>query len=53
MVNKSLSTLSTWFEQSLLSINNIKIQDMILGSSTYKYGLYINGMEIEVKPILK
>ena len=53
MVNKNLSTLSTRFEQNLLSNNNIKIQAMILGSSTYKYDLYINGMEIEVKPIFK
>ena len=36
-----------------VDINNIKIQAMILGSSTYKYGFYINGTEIEVKPIIK
>ena len=53
LVNKNLSTLSIWFEQNLLSIYNIKIQTMILGSSTSKYELFIKGMGIEVKPILK
>ena len=57
MVNKNLSTLSTcMIRTNLLSINNTtnKSQAVILGSSTlYKYDLYINGMEIEVKPTLK
>ena len=56
VVNKNLPTLSTWFEKNLLSTNNTtnKSQALILGSSTlYKYDLYINGMEVEVKPTLK
>ena len=40
-IKKNLSTLSTWFEQNLLWINNTKSQAMIFGASTYKYDLYI------------
>lgn len=50
MVNNKLSSLSTWFEQNLLSINNTKSQAMIPGSATHKWDLFINGMKVEVKP---
>ena len=50
MVNNKLSSLSTWFQQNLLSINNTKSQAMIPGSATHKWDLFINGMKVEVKP---
>lgn len=53
MVNNKLSSLSTWFEQNLLSINNTKSQAMIPGSATHKWDLFINGMKVEVKSTLK
>ena len=53
MVNNKFSSLSTWFEQNLLSINNTKSQAMIPGSATHKWDLFINGMKVEVKSTLK
>ena len=53
MVNKNLYMFSTRFEYNLLSTKNSTTEAMILGSSTYKYDLFVNRMEIKVKPTLK
>lgn len=53
MVNQDLLTLTTWFKQNYLSINNTKTQAMILSSSTYEYEIQINGIKVDVKPTLK
>ena len=52
-INKELNAIKEWVIISHLSINTVKTQALVIGTSTYKYELWLGDTPVEIKDSLK
>jgi len=53
IVNNDLKTLSSWFKDNYLSVNDTKTQALSIGPCKYIYDLYMNNSKIELSDDVK
>ena len=52
-INKELNAIKKWVIVNHLSINTVKTQALVIGTSTYKYELWLGDTPVEIKDSLK
>ena len=52
-INKELNAIKEWVLVNPLSINTVKTQALVIGTSTYKYELWLGDTPVEIKDSLK
>ena len=52
-INKELNAIKEWVIVNHLSINTVKTQALVIGTSTYKYELWLGDTPVEIKDSLK
>ena len=52
-INNELNAIKEWVLVNHLSINTVKTQALVIGTSTYKYELWLGDTPVEIKDSLK